>query len=85
MRNIHDIIEEYRQSDLLKRIDLFLEFRELRGEFSEIDRKEGFIGIKDKTDAVPSYLTKELTAMNTFLSHLKALRHRFRKCIQGSP
>lgn len=57
MRDIQDIIEGYRKSDLeKKRLNLFCEFRELRDEFSEIDRKEGFIGIEDIMNAVPSNL-----------------------------
>jgi len=84
MRDTHHIFEEYRQSDLVKRVDLFLEFRELRGEFSEIDRKEGFIGTKDETDAVPSYLNRGKIIVSTFINHVKEWKHRFRKCFQGS-
>jgi len=85
MRDIQDIIEEYRKSDLeKKRLNLFCEFRELRGEFSEVERKEGFIGIEYIIDAVPSNLTEGETPASNFLSHLKAWKHRFRRCFQES-
>ena len=84
MKDIHHIIEEYRQSDLVKRMYLFLEFRELRGEFSEIDRKEGFIDIKNETDAMPFHLSRGKIEISTFTRHLREWMHRFRKCFQGS-
>ena len=85
MRDIQDIIEGYRKSDLeKKRLNLFFEFRELRGEFSEIDRKEGFMGIEDIMNAVPSNLPGRETPVSNFISHLKAWKHRFRRCFQES-
>ena len=47
MRDVNHIVEEYRQSDIAKRMHLFIEFRELRGEFSKIDRNEGFVEFFD--------------------------------------
>ena len=83
MRDIHHIIEEYRQSDLIKRMYLFIEFRELRGEFSEIDRKEGFAGIKNETDVEASFLSGGKIIVSSFIRHLKEWKLRFRKGFQG--
>ena len=40
MKTIENIIEEYKKGDFEKRVNLFLECRELRSEFIEIDMKE---------------------------------------------
>lgn len=84
MRDTHHIIEEYRQSDVVKRMYLFLEFRDLRGQFSEIDRKEGFVGIKKETDPVESFLGTGKSVPSNFFRQLKLWGHRFGKCFQSS-
>lgn len=43
MREIKGILEEYRGSDFKKRLDLYLEFRCLRREFDDIERREAVI------------------------------------------
>jgi hypothetical protein len=66
MRDVQSIMAEYRDSDLSKRMVLFLEFRELREEFSEIDKKEGFVGVCGETDT-PSYLSGEIGVIADFM------------------
>jgi len=84
MRDIHRIIEEYRQSDLRKRVFLFLEFRELRGQFSEIDRKEGFIEHKGETDTVTPYPSEVKMIEGTLMDRLKGWKQRFKGAVQGA-
>ncbi len=40
MREIDVILEEYRHGDLGRRLDLYLQFRSLRGNFDRIERME---------------------------------------------
>ncbi len=84
MRDIHHIIEEYRQSDLTKRVCLFVEFRDLRDQFTEIDRKEGFIELKSDTDAVTPYPNEVKMIGKTLMDRLKGWKHRFKEAFQGS-
>jgi hypothetical protein len=84
MRDVNHIVEEYRQSDIAKRMHLFIEFRELRGEFSKIDRNEGFVEFENKTDALASLSSGSKMVEKPFSRHLKGWNHRFRKCFQGS-
>jgi len=41
MRSTESIVEEYKQADLERRINLFLECPSLRARFIEIDQSEG--------------------------------------------
>ena len=84
MRDIHHIIEEYRQSDLKKRVFLFIEFRELRREFTDIDRKEGFVELKGVTDPVIPYTSEVRMIGRTLTDRLKRWKHRFKEVFQGS-
>ena len=84
MRDIHRIIEEYRQSSLTKRVFLFLEFRELRDQFSEIDREEGFIERKGETDTVTPYPSEVKMIGETLMDRLKGWTHRFKGAFQGA-
>ena len=84
MRDIHRITEEYRQSDLRKRVFLFLEFRELRDQFSEIDREEGFIERKGETDTVTPYPSEVNIIEETLMNRLKGWKQRFKGAFQGA-
>ncbi|MGE0086370.1 MAG: hypothetical protein AB7S75_18330 [Desulfococcaceae bacterium] len=44
MFNINEIIEEYRKGDFEKRLSFFLEYRDIRDAFTEIDQKEYYSG-----------------------------------------
>jgi len=85
MRDIHHIIEEYRQSDLTKRVCLFVEFRDLRDQFTEIDRKEGFIELEGDTDAVSPDANEVKMIGKTLMDRLKGWKHRCKGAFQASP
>ena len=40
MEKIERVIEEYREGDFRKRLDLYLEYRDLRRDFTMIDRED---------------------------------------------
>jgi hypothetical protein len=40
MRKERDILDEYQQNDFFGRMHLFLQYRDLRGVFQEMERKE---------------------------------------------
>lgn len=44
MREIKEILEEYKGGDFKKRLDLYLEFRSLRREFDDMERGEAVRG-----------------------------------------
>jgi hypothetical protein len=46
MRDIHSILEDYGQGDFEKRLSLYLVYRDLRHEFSAIEKKEKSMNIK---------------------------------------
>jgi hypothetical protein len=48
MKDIENIIEEYRNADFEKRLYFFLSYRSLRGEFLEIDQSETSVGFSAK-------------------------------------
>jgi hypothetical protein len=49
MRDLKNIIEEYRDADSEKRLHLFLQHRSLRDEFLQIDQSENSVGFREKS------------------------------------
>ena len=70
MLPLEEILIDYREGDLEKRLNLFLSYRSLRDHFSSIEQEEGLKGfINEKVTTTPK--RKRKTIFHPFLCCLK--------------
>ncbi|MBW2321032.1 MAG: hypothetical protein JRF31_09370 [Deltaproteobacteria bacterium] len=60
MKNIENIIKEYRNADFEKRLYFFLSYRSLRDEFLEIDQSDTSVGYSPKPVKIKCRMCRNL-------------------------
>ena len=71
MRDIDSTIEEYRQGDFEKRLNLFLEYRALRSDFVQIDQDEAPAEGAHRPQPVLTLKTRHQSVFYPFMRLLK--------------